>query len=102
MKPVQYVRALSRLNFENVFNPYSDFVEPALTELPNGDLLAVFRTGYHQPDRLMLQCKSSDRGKSWSDLVAEGVGPGWDPNRRFSVSDAWLSTPVDRPSRHDT
>ena len=33
MKPVQYVRALSRLNFENVFNPYSDFVEPALTEL---------------------------------------------------------------------
>ena len=24
MKPVQYVRALSRLNFENAFNPYSD------------------------------------------------------------------------------
>ena len=45
------------------------FVEPALTELPNGDLLAVFRTGYHQPDRLMLQCKSSDGGKSWSDLI---------------------------------
>ena len=76
MKPVQYVRALSRLNFENVFNPYSDFVEPALTELPNGDLLAVFRTGYHQPDRLMLQCKSSDRGKSWmTSLQPSAVAP---------------------------
>ena len=26
----------------------------------------------------------------------------WDPNRRFNVSEARLSTPVDRPSPHDT
>ena len=45
------------------------FAEPALTELPNGDLLAVFRTGYHQPDRAMLQSKSFDGGKTWSELI---------------------------------
>lgn len=45
------------------------FVEPAMTQLPNGDLLAVFRTGYHRPDLAMLQCKSSDGGATWSELI---------------------------------
>ena len=51
--------------------------------------------------------------KAGVDVVDEGrVDPAWhegsslaewwDPNRRFNVSEARLSTPVDRPSPHDT
>ena len=53
---------------------HSGFSEPALTELPNGDFLAVFRTAYHHPDRVMMQCRSTDSGKTWTEpIVCPGV-----------------------------
>jgi len=58
-------------------------VEPGLAELPNGELLAVFRTGYHQPDRVMLQARSSDGGVSWSELIACPGVPRYYPVRRL-------------------
>ena len=66
-----------------VLRGISAFVEPALTELPNGDLLSVFRTASHQPDRAMLQCKSSDRGRTWSDLIYCPGVPRYYPVRRL-------------------
>ena len=59
------------------------FVEPALVELPNGALLAVFRTAYHQPDRAMVQCKSSDGGKTWRALILSPGVPRYYPVRRL-------------------
>ena len=53
---------------------HGGFVEPALTELPSGDLLAAFRTSYHRPDRVMMQCRSSDGGRTWrGPVVSPGV-----------------------------
>ncbi|MFH1572146.1 MAG: sialidase family protein [Gemmatimonadota bacterium] len=42
------------------------YTEPALACLPGGDLLAVFRTEYHQPDRILMQCRSADGGLTWT------------------------------------
>jgi hypothetical protein len=59
------------------------FTEPALTELSNGDLLAAFRVEYHQPDRVMMQCRSSDGGATWTDpIICPGV-PRHYPVRRL-------------------
>ena len=40
-----------------------------LTVCPNGDLLALARTERTKPLRLLVQSRSSDGGKSWSDPV---------------------------------
>jgi hypothetical protein len=62
---------------------HDGFTEPALTELPNGDLLAAFRVEYHRPDRVMMQCKSSDGGRTWTDpVICPGV-PRYYPLRRL-------------------
>ena len=59
------------------------FTEPALTELSNGDLLMAFRIEYHQPDRVMMQCRSSDGGRTWTEpIVCPGV-PRHYPIRRL-------------------
>ncbi|MSS69973.1 MAG: exo-alpha-sialidase [Candidatus Latescibacteria bacterium] len=59
------------------------FTEPALTELSNGDLLAAFRVEYHQPDRVMMQCRSSDGGATWTGpVICPGV-PRHYPVRRL-------------------
>lgn len=59
------------------------FTEPALTELSNGDLLMAFRVEYHQPDRVMMQCRSSDRGATWTEpVICPGV-PRHYPVRRL-------------------
>ena len=50
------------------------FTEPTLAQLANGDLLAVFRTEYHRPDRVLMQCRSSDGGQTWTEpIVAPGT-----------------------------
>jgi len=75
--PLMFQSADGGYNFNFVSFPtgtepplsHTGFVEPALAELPNGDLLAVFRTGYHRPDRVMMQCRTSDGGKTWSEPV---------------------------------
>ena len=52
------------------------FCEPALTQLPNGELLCIMRTGYtHHP---MYTSRSSDSGRTWSKPVSTGL-TGVDP-----------------------
>ncbi len=53
---------------------HEGFDEPGLAELPNGDLLAAFRTEYHQPDRVLMQSRSSDGGRTWTEpIICPGV-----------------------------
>lgn len=59
------------------------FTEPALTRLPGGGLLAVFRTEYHQPDRILMQCRSGDGGLTWTAPVACPGVPRHYPLRRL-------------------
>ena len=42
------------------------YTEPTLARLPNGDLLAVLRVEYNEPMRVMMQCRSSDGGGTWT------------------------------------
>ena len=50
-------------------DPSIDFNEPAITSLPNGDLLCMIRTGSGKP---MYYCRSTD-GQTWSTPVSAGV-----------------------------
>ena len=51
-------------------DPEIDFVEPAITSLPNGDLLCMIRTGSGKP---MYQTRSMDGGQTWTQPVSTGV-----------------------------
>ncbi len=61
------------------------YTEPALTRLPNGDLLAVSRVEYHEPMRVMMQFRSSDDGLTWTTPeICPGVPPVY-PVRKIPV-----------------
>ena len=79
-------------------------------EEAKGELERAFRNqGVHV--QVLVPADAPDKQDWWSWQIIEAakkqayyadLNRWWDPNRRFSVSDAWLSTPVDRPSPHDT
>jgi hypothetical protein len=52
------------------------FVEPAFTQLHDGRLLCIMRSGHHFP---LYASWSSDNGKSWSPPVYTGLDRGCDP-----------------------
>lgn len=61
------------------------YTEPALTRLPNGDLLAISRVEYHDPMRVMMQFRSSDDGHTWTTPeICPGVPPVY-PVRKIPV-----------------
>ena len=51
-------------------HPEIGFVEPAITRLPNGDLLCMMRTESGKP---MYRSRSKDGGKTWSRPISAGV-----------------------------
>jgi len=52
------------------------FVEPAITQLHDGRLLCIMRTGHHFP---LYASWSSDTGKTWTHPVYTGLDRGCDP-----------------------
>jgi hypothetical protein len=66
-------------------NDSHGYTEPTLARLQSGDLLPVFRVEYHAPMRVMMQCRSSDDGLTWTEPeVCPGVPPVF-PVRKISV-----------------
>jgi hypothetical protein len=68
---------------------HAGYVEPAMIELQGGTLLLVCRTAYHRPERLMMQCRSVDGGRTWS---APAPTPGIPPR---------LPVRIQRPIRNE-
>jgi hypothetical protein len=70
---------------EAATEPWGYLCEPRMTRLRNGDLLLSFRTGSlrYSPDGTPRILRSSDGGRTWTDLGTPLLGrlpgqPGWD------------------------
>lgn len=67
--------------------------EPGLIELANGDLLMLMRNG--EAGAPIFQCRSADKGVTWTKPVARGVRGVW-PNLCLMDS-GWLVAAAGRP-----
>jgi hypothetical protein len=61
---------------------HGGYVEPAMIELQDGTLFLIGRTAYHTPERVMMQCRSMDCCRTWTEPAPS---PGIPPRRPVRI-----------------